>query len=294
MSAVNIVQLDRDSGLDLYQRLAALPAVDFKSASIEESDYGTCIHDAKRYLTFQDLQKRAQHDLFEREDCGYIVIEGLFPCDSENINEKLKLPTAICGLIGKPLKVMDKLGLWLDVPVKLEVESYRFGGTGYNPFHIDVVNAFTPPDIVVLLSERVDPLNGGTSLVANLRKALADLSIEEIQLLKEPIFGDGKLSNMSHVGNDCNPFAVLSEGWIRYSAKMLFNMPESPHKKALERMEKALIANQEQILLAPGQAILMNQRIVAHGRFPLGASQETVDPAKRRLLHQLYLRRYSN
>lgn len=67
----------------------------------------------------------------------------MFPFDSGGINEKLKVATAICGLVGRPLKVMDKLGLWLDVPVKLEVESFRFGGTAYNPFHLDVVNATT-------------------------------------------------------------------------------------------------------------------------------------------------------
>jgi Taurine catabolism dioxygenase TauD, TfdA family len=293
----DIFVLESEEALEIHRQLAVLPKVDFKSQSIKQEEYWSQIDKAKQFQFSKVLVKRAQTELFDVNGNGYIIVDGLFPYPDEDINQKLKLPTAVCGILGRPLKVMDKLGLWLDVPVKLNVQPFRFGGVGYNPLHIDVVNATNPPDMVVLLSERPDPLGGGESVVANMRNALCKLSAEEINLLEESVYRDGQLNNMSNVGEEYNPFPVLKgknkEEKIRYTAKMLYSMNEGPHRRVIEKLLQLLVEIQETVMLKPGQAIIMNQAIVAHGRLPLGQEQGKIEPQRRRLLHQLYLRCYS-
>jgi hypothetical protein len=197
--------------------------------------------------------------------------------------------------MGRPIKVMDKRGLWLDVPVKLDVEPFRFGGTGYIPFHIDVVNSTKPPDVVGFFCERPDPLGGGATIISNLLKGVKTLTPDEVEFLSQPNFRDGKLVDMSEVGAELNPFPVLarkSDGTcaIRFTAKMLHGMPDGDSKRLMQKLERILVENQEVFELEPGQLLLMNQNIVAHGRTPLGPDQGSVSVSKRRLLHQIYMR----
>lgn len=279
----------------LASRLIAVPSVDFKREGLSDAVYTSYVREAETLSFAHELRERAKNDLYSINGRGYVIIEGLFSTSPSDFNDYLNVPTVICSLIGKPIKVMDKLGLWLDVPVKLDVEPFRFGGTGYNPFHIDVVNSTNPPDMVVFHCDRPDPLGGGQTIISNIQRIVELLDSKEIEFLQQPIFSDGMLYNMSGVGAELNPFPVLEKtmtgSWkIRFTAKMLPKMEQGTAKEMIKRFEKLLVQNQEQFLLDRGQMIIMNQNVVAHGRLELGAKQESLSASDRRLLHQMYMR----
>jgi hypothetical protein len=72
--------------------------------------------------------------------------------------------------------------------------------------------------------------------------------------------------------------------------KMLPDMPDSYDKQLLTKIGTLLEENKEAFLLKPGQLLITNQQIMAHGREPLGQGQEYIDPANRRYIRQSYIR----
>ena len=193
-----------------------------------------------------------------------------------------------------PFRVIDDGGLWQDIDVDLHVPAHRFRGTGHNPLHIDVVNSTDPPDYAVLCCIRADPAGGGQTLVSNLQRAVRLLPAHVVAQLQRPVFREGRFYGMSGVGEELNPFPVLERTehppWrVRFTGKMIPEMQPGLPRNAVIALAEALEEQQECFRLESGELLILNQRIVAHGRLPLGAGQQEIAPPLRRYLRQTYL-----
>lgn len=227
-------------------------------------------------------------DLRQVHRDGYAIVAS--PPD---LVADLRLPTAICSLVGRPFRLVRRWPLWIDLPVDLDAEPHRFGGIGHNPFHIDLVNASAPPPYVCLLALRTDPLGGGHSIVSDLRAAVARLSPEHVAALSLPTFHEGRFFDLQHVGHGLERFAVIERraqrGPVRFTAKMLADMSLGTQRDALEALDRQLTATQARFLLRPGELLIVDNHRMAHGREALGYPQTEVAPDVRRALHQTYL-----
>ena len=225
---------------------------------------------------------------------GYLVLDCRELLDGVGDAEAITSLTALLTLVGTPMRVFDDWDLWKPLGTNTEVAPERATGVGYNPLHIDVVNSTMPPAYACLLCVREDPKGGGNSLVANLQNAVAKLDPQQVQYLTEPAYRDGSFYRLSGVGVELNPFPVLQRRpdglWmVRFSAKMLPEMEPGPHQEAVRALERLLVAGQEEFLLGKDQVLIVNQRLVCHGRMPLGEGQSEVPPARRRVLRQVFL-----
>jgi hypothetical protein len=225
---------------------------------------------------------------------GYLVLDCRDLLDGGGDDETLTTLTALLTLVGTPMRVFDDWELWKPLGTSTDVPPERATGVGYNPLHIDVVNSTLPPDYACLLCLREDPKGGGNSLVASLQDAVAALDPGQVRYLSEPAFQDGRFYRLSGVGVELNPFPVLQRRpdglWmVRFSAKMLPELEPGPHKEAVRALERLLVASQEEFLLGKDQVLIVNQRLVCHGRMPLGEGQSELPPERRRLLRQVFL-----
>jgi hypothetical protein len=219
-------------------------------------------------------------------EAGYVIVE--LPAVAMG---DLRVATAVGCLAGWPLRVVGRWPLWIELGVDLDAEPHRFGGVGHNPLHIDLVNASAAPRYVCLLGLRCDPLGGGWSIVSDLRAAAARLSHEHRAVLMRPEFREGRFYDLHGVGRGLDAFAVLGsdDAPIRFTAKMLLDMPQGPQTDALAALERELVANQHRFLLERGHLLIVDNHRMAHGREPLGRGQPNVPSSDRRLLRQTYL-----
>jgi len=236
---------------------------------------------------------RARGDLAtEHDKPGYAVIDGLVnPSGDEEF--ELKRATAACALLGGPFRMIERLGFWQELGVNFTTEPFRFGGLGDNPLHIDGVNTTYPPDYVILICFQKDPAGGGANLVASLQRLVVKLPAEDRQYLSQSIFCEGRYFGMSGVGPELNPFPVLAplHGglWrVRITGKALPGMSPGPQRDYLVRALDLLAKEQAEVLLEPGQALVVNQVMMAHGRDRLGSGQQAIPPERRRHFRQSY------
>jgi TfdA family taurine catabolism dioxygenase TauD len=229
-----------------------------------------------------------------REASGYLVIDQLLP-DPDNELQFTRAATILASLLGQPFHMSLRQALWEILGVNLAQEPYRFGGIGYNPLHIDGVNTTFPPDYLILLCRREDPAGGGASLLSNLQRAVEELDEYDRIYLQQPIFEEGQFYDLEGVGEEYRPFPVLHQFpdkmWrVRVTGKMLPAMPPSQSKSVLERLLAILEKNKEIVHLRPGQALVVNQLLNAHGRLPLGEGQEKIPSSERRDYRQGFIR----
>lgn len=244
--------------------------------------------------TIESLIRRLRADLRTAPSArGYLVLDGLF-CSQLSIDEDLVLPTALCALVGHPFRVFTRWDLWLPVAVDLNTAPQRFGGVGYNPFHIDVVNSERRPAHFSFFCVRRDPAGGGQTILSNLHRALDALTCKEREYLSRPIFREGQFYALSGVGRERNPFPIIEDlpdgvPRIRFTAKMLPELTADIDARPLQKLNRILTEQQELFELMPGQLLIVNQRVLAHGRLALGPNQQCVPENARRLLWQLYI-----
>lgn len=195
--------------------------------------------------------------------------------------------------VGMPLHVFRRLPFWKPLDVDPARPRSRSGGVGLNSLHIDCVNAKNPPDIVCLYCERADPLGGGANVVVPVSDIEMELSSTTRRVLSRHRFRDGVVVDLDGVGDDVNPFAVLdaSGSWkVRYTGRLIEGELALPELRALVELDQALWHRAQVIDLHAGGALVVNQRLVLHGRLPLGGGQENVPPNLRRRLLQAYWR----
>ena len=230
------------------------------------------------------------------DGAGYLVLGCRELLDGCELEGALTLVTALLTLVATPLRVFDRWGLWKPLGTNLAADPMRSTGVGYNPLHIDLVNATLPPDYSVLLCVRPDPQGAGHSLVANLRQALAALPPEDVALLQAPVFTDGAFYDLTGVGEEYKPFPILDglpagQGFVRFTAKMLAERdPDDPYTRAARAFERELVARQHRFLLGRGDVLVVNQHLACHGREALGEGQASLAEGARRLLMQTFLR----
>ncbi|GAA4554211.1 TauD/TfdA family dioxygenase [Amycolatopsis samaneae] len=184
-------------------------------------------------------------------------------------------------------------GLWLDGLSSPKRHAEAFGGLGAQAPHIDAPNVTSPPDYTALLMMRPDPADGGTSVLANLRAAVAELDDAERDLLRQKVFFEGRADGLHGVGDPLLPFPVLESlagtGWIRWAGTMVTDPRNEPYFPVLQRFAEAIDAAAVRVRLRRGELLVVDQRRAAHGRDALGP-QESVEPGHRRLLCQAKVR----
>jgi hypothetical protein len=208
----------------------------------------------------------------------------------------LRVATAILAEVAVPFQPFNRWPLWKEIGTSLNANPGRSTGTGYNAFHMDLVNATRPPDYTTLLCIRPDALGGGPSILSDARAAASRLSPSSRALLEEKAYRYGSFYELSDVGEEYTPFAVLDSdptdaGFVRFTAKMLTEPGlDDAHAGAARELAGHLTGGQTCFMLQRGDVLIVNQHRFMHGREPLGAGQEAVPPADRRLLLQLFLR----
>jgi alpha-ketoglutarate-dependent taurine dioxygenase len=208
----------------------------------------------------------------------------------------LRLATAFAAEVAVPFSPFPRWPLWKDIGVKVDKDPGKSSGTGYNAFHMDLVNGTLPPDYTTLLCVRPDPLGGGPSILSDAHAAVGRLSEHSRALLTEPAYHYGTFYDLHGVGEEYKPFPILDgtgPGWgfVRFTAKMLERSELDPeHADAAGELAEELVRGQVSFMLRRGDYLIVNQRRFLHGRQALNSGQETIPVADRRLLLQLFLR----
>lgn len=184
--------------------------------------------------------------------------------------------------LGQPIHVFKRFPFWKPIGVDLQRPAHRSCGTGLNTLHIDCVNAENPPDYVCFYCLRDDPAGGGATVVAEIAGCEDHLSDEAVAELREPVYRDGAVVDLDHVGVDINPFPVLGDRY-RYTGRLYH-----PKRRGVVELDRYLWSKAETIRLTPGMAVIVDQRTTLHGRLELGAEQWTVPEAERRLVLSAY------
>ncbi|MFJ2397408.1 TauD/TfdA family dioxygenase [Streptomyces sp. NPDC087843] len=245
---------------------------------------------------FEDTAATLRHTL-TREGGGYAVLRLGNLAKALGTGDRFRrLVTGFAAEVAVPFSPLPRWPLWKDIGVKVDKDPGKSSGIGYNAFHMDLVNASLPPDYTTLLCVRADPLGGGLSILSDAHAAVARLSEDCRALLAESAYHYGTFFDLFGVGEEYSPFPILDgsgpgEGFVRFTAKMLDRSELSgAHAEAARRLAEELVQGQVSFTLQPGDYLTVNQRRFLHGRQALHSGQETILPADRRLLLQLFLR----
>ena len=199
--------------------------------------------------------------------------------------------TLLATAFGSPFRIyQNNPAHWRSLGADPMRPANRSEGVGLQLPHTDFCNAELPPDVVCLLCLRPDPRGGGASLVARIAGIEEALAPGAVEALSRVVFRDGQVINLSGVGNDANPFAVISRApderfRYRFVGHLLESAPEPEPRAAVRALVDALWERMVTIPLAAGDLLLVNQHLAVHGRAALGTEQDNVpEAAKRRLL----------
>jgi hypothetical protein len=204
--------------------------------------------------------------------------------------------TLLASGFGMPFRIYrNNPGHWRSLGADPDRPANRSEGVGLQLPHTDFCNAEQPPDTVCLLCLRPDPLGGGASLVARIAGIEDALAPADLEALSRPVYRDGQVSNLSGIGDDANPFAVISQApharfRYRFVGHLLESAPEGRAREAVRALVAALSQRTFTIPLAAGDLLLVNQHLAVHGRAALGAEQDNLPMAARRRLLLSFLR----
>ena len=202
--------------------------------------------------------------------------------------------TLLLCTFGTPLRVFLSHPYWRKLGVDLSRPPESSGGSGNSPFHMDFVNAQNPPDLVCLLCLRPDPLGGGRSLLASIDGIEQLLDPVHVDILSRPQFSDGMVYNLNGVGEDINPFPVITSGSLwryRFTANLLHSTPNSQGLTALQAVTNILNSRAVSLTLARGDLLILDQHKMTHGRSAMGEGQGTIPEDKRRFLLHSFVRK---
>jgi hypothetical protein len=198
-------------------------------------------------------------------------------------------------LLGEPIQVFARYPRWRPIGVDLNRSPNRSEGIGESPLHMDFVNSEYPPDFVLLYCEQSDPAGGGETVLAPV-SAVRELADDLKEKLRGNYYSDGQLVGLKNVGVDINPFAVLADGeqWdFRYTGQLLNAAMAEDVRVAVRALDAALRSRALSVHLAGGEAVVIDQHRIVHGRLALGFDQREIPPEERRLVWQRFGRRRS-
>ena len=224
-------------------------------------DFNSCVINSETLNIFRNrifetafyskLLFNAEKFLIPNQD-GFFVIDfdDFFESDFE---QKTVVPIILSGIM-HPFGVFKRHGLWKEIGVDLKKDPNRSSGIGYNSFHIDFVNTTSPPFYSILFCVKEDPSGGGQTIISNFHKAIKELSLFEIELLKDEIFEEGSFFDLCNVGTELKPFPVIqnslgNEIIIRFTSRM---NSKNKFDHLINKIEELLIKNQKTFLLFAG------------------------------------------
>jgi hypothetical protein len=252
------------------------------------------------------FSKIVKNELYHSSGMGYVVLNlSIFRNNGYSLND---ISSMLCFICGKPFLLYEDKPFWLPLGVDLNAAPNRTHGVGCNPLHIDLISREKPPEIIVFLGKRSDPLGGGYTELADLKEASKELNKEEIKLLNMPIFTYWKDHNVCNVGKHINYFSIIPNNvnseFIRYTAKMIPHLDGSNKviksdlvhltdkvKEALKNFEKILSSKKQKLLVEKDHLLIFNQKKFAHARTKLGQEQSSVTDNERRLIFQSYIQK---
>ncbi|MFD7334905.1 TauD/TfdA family dioxygenase [Streptomyces violascens] len=291
------IDLPKELEDSLIQIGSTLPAWEVQDTFLADStieQYRSELESAPHFTAVRNSLLGALHG----DHGGYAVLRlgNLTTVLGADDDRFLRLVTGFAAEVAVPFSPFPRWPLWKDIGVKVDKDPGKSSGIGYNAFHMDLVNATTPPDYTTLLCVRPDPLGGGPSILSDAHAAVARLSENSRALLAESAYHYGTFFDLFSVGEEYKPFPILDgsdpgNGFVRYTAKMLERSELSQaHADAAKELAEELVRGQVRFMLQPGDYLIVNQRRFLHGREALHSGQETLPVSDRRLLLQLFLR----
>jgi hypothetical protein len=205
--------------------------------------------------------------------------------------------TLLASAFGAPFRIyQNNPSHWRSLGADPNRPANRSEGVGLQLPHTDFCNAEQPPDTVCLLCLRPDPLGGGASLVARIAGVEDGLAPDAVAALSRPVYRDGHVVDLSGIGDDANPFAVISQAEnarfrYRFVGHLLESAPEGEAREGIGALVEALSRRTFTIPLAAGDLLLVNQHLAVHGRAALGPEQDNLPVAARRKLLLSFLRK---
>ncbi|MET7611920.1 TauD/TfdA family dioxygenase [Streptomyces seoulensis] len=295
--SLNLIDLPSELESRLIEIGSSLRPWDVRGAHLASStmeQYRAALDSAPLFREFRHLLLAA----LDGEVGGYAVVRLGNIVQAIGAGEQfLRLATAILAEVAVPFQPFKRWPLWKEIGTDLDAKPGLSTGTGYNAFHMDLVNATRPPDYTTLLRVRPDPLGAGASILSDAREAVSRMSATSRAHLADAAFSYGGFFELSDVGEEYGPFPVLddepaSRGFVRFTAKMLAEPGlDDQHAHAAAELAEQLVAGQISHTLQRGDLMIVDQHRWVHGREPLGDGQRNVAHADRRLLLQLFLRR---
>jgi hypothetical protein len=225
---------------------------------------------------------------------GYVLC-SLSDSSEYSCNVALDLMDQVLASIANPIQIFARYPQWRPIGVDLTRDPNRSEGIGLSPLHMDFVNAENPPDVIVLYCERSDPAGGGDTILAP-TAAVESLPVHFRQKLHDRCYVDGRVVNLVNVGRDINPFAVISEAqtWqIRFTEQLLHSALDDEAGAAARAFHEALQSQVIELPLYAGDAIIIDQHRMLHGRLALGGAQDKIPAENRRQIWQRFGRSIS-
>ncbi len=246
----------------------------------------------KNSQELSELRQEISDSLADRADArGYLHITGMPAVDRATQD---KITTLFAVALGTPVQVYGKASFIKELGTDLKKDKHKSSGIGHNPFHVDAVNTENPPHFVVFTGIRKDPAGGAFSNVSSIQQAVSGLSGRERELLQQPLFSYGEYYDVHNVGKELKPFPALILGddglWqLRYTEKGMAEGANEETLHALENLGQLLEDGKERLQIKAGDIVLLNQRLVVHGKEEHGPGQENIPEGERRLITQVFV-----
>jgi hypothetical protein len=249
-------------------------------------EYG-CLK-GKDYPNSKEIDSLIENLSVKLNGDGYFLLDLSFLVDNYPANIVATVSTFILSLVGKPIKIFDKLEThWRKVGVNLNKNPNKSEGIGKSPLHMDFVNAEYPPDYVCLFAIRHDEQMGGQSILADFEDIERTIPVNQRRELFKSQFSDGKVEYLSNIGGDINPFPIISKQAIwkyRITGNLLTSEVPTEASLAITYLFNELEKRKVSFLLKKGYYLVINQHKLLHGKEPLGTNQASISEDKRRLL----------
>jgi Taurine catabolism dioxygenase TauD, TfdA family len=221
---------------------------------------------------------------------GFIVLTSNNSELGDLVERLPKLLTPFGAMFGRPLRIFLNYPFWISIPTNPNKESTRSGGIGRLPYHVDVVNAAYPPEYTMLFCSNPDPAYGGINYVCAFETIWSYISEQELALLSQSRYHFERLYDIQDVGGEKSCFPVIDDNCIRYSALLSLTGSSNIRPSEITKIQSLMTKHRLEISLQKFDTLILDNRIVAHSRGPLGKGWEYYSPSERRHVYQSFFR----
>ncbi len=224
-----------------------------------------------------------RQEILERLDRdGLIVIDGFS-------GEPDLALVSLMSLIGRPWRDERAGPMVMDIkPIKHEMSVDTTSYYSWNNFdyHTDLQYVDDPPDYIAILCVTPDARGEGRSIFADIRAAAGGLSAEALAELQQPRFAfkapphyrGGLVARKPILEKDAGGAWRVRVRFDRATA-------DSPAAEAaLKELSRALDQHRIEFLVGRGQAYIIDNRRVVHGRTPFSPTFSKSDRHLKRIL----------